>query len=105
MPSFFKIKKEASEEIVEDQDEDDGIDDRLRDGTADAAWTADGDEALMAGHRADDDGKHGAFDETVQNVPELDDVMEVGQVSLEGDADFFVHDGDDPASKPPDEHR
>src|SRR5262245_59556362 len=91
--SLLKVEQKPGQEIVQNQDEDDGIDHGLGDGPADAAGAADGDEALMAADRADDDGEDGAFEEAVKDIAEFDHETQIDEERLEGDGDFFVEHG------------
>ena len=81
--SFVEIQQEPGEEIIQDQDQDDGIDHGLGDGAADAARAADGGQALVAGDGADDDGEDEAFEQAVQDVAEFDDIAQVGEEAIE----------------------
>src|SRR5690349_1183533 len=101
--SLLKVEQEAREEIVQDQDEDDRVDHRLGDGAADAAGAADGDEALVAADHPDDHGEHGAFEEPVQDIADLNHEAEVDEERLEADGDLFVEHGDQAAAEPADQ--
>ncbi len=61
--SFLDVKQKAGEEVIQNQDQHDGVDDRLGHAAADAARAAAGDQALVAGNDADGQGEDKRFEQ------------------------------------------
>ena len=71
------MQKEPSHKIIEDQDQDDRIHDRLGDRPPDATRTSDGDHSLMTTNRPNDNSKDGTLQEAVQNIAQVDNHLQV----------------------------
>src|SRR6266536_990577 len=96
----IEIHQEARHEIVQDQDQHDGVDHRLGHGAADAPWTADGLEALMTGDHADDDGKNESLEQSVDDFAQVHQVAEIAEISGKADADPIIVNGHQRAPHP-----
>jgi hypothetical protein len=102
---LFIFQQDTRQYVIKNHDENDGIDDRLRDGAADAARPADGHQALMARNNADDERETKAFENAVGHVLRVNKLSQVCEKRLKRNGHVIVRFRDHRAAEPADEHR
>src|ERR1051326_1176885 len=97
------IKQDAGKDVIQNHNQDDGVDDGFGHRTANATRPAACNESLMTADNANDDAEDEAFENTIRDIFDIHGVTERGEERSEGNIDLVVGKTDKRTAEPTDQ--